>query len=104
MGDHYPTIKVAVIQAAPIFLDREATTHKACRLIREAGRAGAKLIAFPEGFIPGHPLWYHFHPATGPTSRDMALRLFKNSVEILGPQTARVRIPSPFSPSLPKER
>ncbi|MFH1044372.1 MAG: nitrilase-related carbon-nitrogen hydrolase [Pseudomonadota bacterium] len=77
MGDHYPTVKVAVIQAAPIFLNREATTQKACRLIREAGQAGAKLIAFPEGFIPGHPLWYHFHPATGPTSRDMALRLFK---------------------------
>ena len=87
MGDHYPTVKVAVVQAAPIFLDREATTDKACRLIREAGQAGAKLIAFPEGFIPGHPLWYHFHPATGPTSRDMALKLFKNSVEIPGPQT-----------------
>lgn len=87
MGDHYPTVKVAVVQAAPIFLDREATTDKACRLIREAGQAGAKLVAFPEGFIPGHPLWYHFHPATGPTSRDMALKLFKNSVEIPGPQT-----------------
>ena len=87
MGDHYPTVKVAVIQAAPIFLNREATTEKACRLIRQAGQTGAKLIAFPEGFIPGHPLWYHFHPATGPTSREMALRLFKNSVEIPGPQT-----------------
>ena len=87
MGDHYPIVKVAVVQAAPIFLDREATTDKACRLIREAGAAGAKLVAFPEGFIPGHPLWYHFHPATGPTSRDMALKLFKNSVEIPGPQT-----------------
>jgi aliphatic nitrilase len=87
MGDHYPTVKVAVIQAAPIFLDREACTEKACRLIREAGAAGARLVAFPEGFIPGHPLWYHFHPATGPTSRDMALRLFKNSVEIPGPHT-----------------
>jgi aliphatic nitrilase len=87
MGDHYPIVKAAVVQAAPIFLDREACTEKACRLIREAGRSGAKLIAFPEGFIPGHPLWYHFHPATGPTSREMALRLFKNAVEIPGPQT-----------------
>lgn len=87
MGDNYQTVKVAVVQAAPAFLDREASTAKACELIREASRKGAKLIAFPEGHIPGHPLWYHFHPATGPTSRDMALRLFKNSVEVPGPET-----------------
>ena len=87
MSDQYPTIKAAVVQAAPDFLNREKSTQKACRLIREAGRNGARLTAFPEGFIPGHPLWYHFHPATGPTSRDMALRLFKNAVEIPGETT-----------------
>lgn len=84
------TIRVAIAQAAPVFLDREATVEKASRLIREAGEGGADLVAFPEGFVPGHPLWYHFHPATGPTSRELATRLYRNSVVIPGPDTAEI--------------
>ncbi|MGH8714664.1 MAG: carbon-nitrogen hydrolase family protein [Casimicrobiaceae bacterium] len=82
MGDVYPKIRIAAVQAAPIFLDREATVEKACGLIREAGAKGANLVGFPEGFISGHPLWYHFHSATCAYSMKLATELFKNSVEI----------------------
>ncbi len=91
MGDSYPVVKVAAVQAASVFLDREGSTEKACSLIREAGREGAELIAFPEGFIPGHPVWYHHHPATGKVSNRLAVELFKNSVEIPGPQIDALR-------------
>ena len=87
MGDQYPKIRIAAVQAAPVFLDREKTVEKACRLIKEAAGKGAKVIAFSEGFIPGHPLWYHFHPATSSYSTKLATELFKNSVEIPGPST-----------------
>jgi aliphatic nitrilase len=69
-----------------VFLDREGSTEKACRLIAEAGAQGARVIAFPEGFIPAHPVWYHHHPATGALANRLSVELFKNSVEIPGPQ------------------
>ncbi|HEU5274506.1 MAG TPA: carbon-nitrogen hydrolase family protein [Xanthobacteraceae bacterium] len=86
MGDAYPVVKVAAVQAASVFLDREGSTEKACRLIAEAGAQGARVIAFPEGFIPAHPVWYHHHPATGALANRLSVELFKNSVEIPGPQ------------------
>jgi len=57
MGDTYPKFKAAVAQVSPVFLDREATVEKACKLMMEASKNGAKLIAFPEVYIPGYPYW-----------------------------------------------
>lgn len=49
--------RVAVVQAAPVFMDRSATVDKCIQLIAEAASNGARLIAFPENFIPGYP-WF----------------------------------------------
>ena len=53
----YPRFKAATCHVSPVFLDSAATVDKAVSLIREAAKAGASLIAFPEGFIPGFPIW-----------------------------------------------
>jgi len=89
-GDTYPVVRVAAVQAASVFLDREASVEKACRLIAEAAAEGAQLIAFSEGFIPAHPIWYHHHPATGRIANSLAIELFKNSMEIPGPDLDRL--------------
>ncbi len=81
MGDKYPKFRVAAVQAEPVVLNREASVQKACGLIEEAGKNGAKIIAFPEGFIPGHPEWFNFYPA-GEALRRFYREFFKNCVEV----------------------
>jgi predicted amidohydrolase len=49
------TFQIAAVQASPVFMDREATVEKTCRLIAEAAENGARLVIFPETFIPGYP-------------------------------------------------
>ena len=76
---------VAAVQATPVFLDRSATTAKACALIAQAGQAGARLVVFPEGFIPTYPLWTWFIPPYKATDlRDLYAELLDNSVTIPG--------------------
>ncbi|MFC1958455.1 carbon-nitrogen hydrolase family protein [Chloroflexota bacterium] len=90
MGNKYPKLKVAAVQTAPVFLDREGTVEKACHLIQEAGANCADLIVFPECFIPAFPYWYRFYPASHPNCLHFNRELFKNAVEIPSECTERI--------------
>jgi nitrilase len=79
---------LAVVQAAPIFLDTQATTDKALNLLRQAASAGADLVVFPEVFLSGYPIWAR---ATGVSSNDELLRIgqiayLKSAVAMDGPE------------------
>lgn len=87
-------MKVAAVQASPVYLDLNASLDKARRLIYEAASGGAKLIAFPETWLPGYPAWLD-------CCRDVALwdhtpvkkvfaRLMENSVVVPGPITEAI--------------
>ena len=81
-------VRAAVVQAAPVFLDAEATVDKACRLIEEAGRQGAQLVVFPETWLPGYPVWANAVSRWNyPPAKKAFARLYRNSVDIPGPLT-----------------
>ena len=86
--DQFPRFKVAAVQAAPIWQDREGSTEKACSLIAEAGRNGAQLVAFPEVWLPGYPSWAFL--GTPLWGNEFFAELYANSVEIPSPTTARL--------------
>ncbi|MBT3362089.1 MAG: carbon-nitrogen hydrolase family protein [Chloroflexi bacterium] len=62
-SNDYSKYKVAAIQASPVlkdapeWFDLAATLDKATSLIAEAGNNGAKLIVFPECWLPCYPYW-----------------------------------------------
>ena len=91
MYDSFPRYKVASVQAAPVFLDCQATIEKACRLINEAALNGAALVVFPETWVPGYPVWINTAARWNylPEKRVFA-RFFKNSVDVAGPVTERL--------------
>ncbi len=84
-----PRFKAAAIQASPVYLNASATADKAASLVREAAANGAKLVAFPEVFVPGYPYWnWITDPVTGSAWFE---KLAKTSVIVPGPEVDVVR-------------
>jgi nitrilase len=91
VSDAPGSFRVAAVQASPVFLNHDATVEKACALIAEAAAAGAKLVVFPEAFVPAYPLWVWWIPA-GRTHemRELYSEFLANSVVVPGPATERI--------------
>ncbi len=88
MPDAFPKFVAAAVQAAPVYLNREATVAKVCELTAEAARRGARLVVFPEVFVPGYPYWNWLDtPFAG--SRWFR-ELCKNSVDVPGRDVDRL--------------
>ncbi len=51
------TLKVALAQIAPIWLNREKTLNKIIEWTNNAAKQKAKLIVFGEALLPGYPFW-----------------------------------------------
>jgi len=90
MKDKLSSVKVAVVQAAPVLFNREATLEKCKQLIGQAADKDAQLVLFPEAFIPAYPRGLSFGMLVGSRStvgRHLWQRYWDNSVPIPGPAT-----------------
>jgi nitrilase len=91
MGITHPKYKVAVVQAAPVWLDLDRTVDKCIQLIEEAADKGCKLIAFPETFIPGYPWHIWLGTPAWSIGRGFVQRYFDNSLAYDSPQADKLR-------------
>jgi nitrilase len=90
MGDTIQKVKVAVVQAASVLFDKSGSVDKACRLINETANQGAKLVLFPEAFIPAYPRGLTFGTVVGSRSSSGRLtwqRYWSNAIDVPGPCT-----------------
>lgn len=86
-------VTVAVVQAAPIAFDLDATLDKTERLIAEAASRGARLALFPEAFISCYPRGLSFGAVVGERTaagRELYRRYWDSSVDVPGPVVARL--------------
>lgn len=87
------SVRAAVVQAGAVPFDTEACVEKAVRLIAEASNLGAKVIVFPEAFIPGYPKGVNYGLVVGardPAGREEFRLYLEAAIEVPGPQTQRL--------------
>ncbi|WJQ80959.1 carbon-nitrogen hydrolase family protein [Brevibacillus brevis] len=93
MSIQQQNVRVAVVQAASVIMDREGSTEKAVSLTLEAGEKGAKIVVFPEAFIPAYPRGLTFGAKVGsrsPEGRKDWYRYWDNSIVVPSEETDKL--------------
>jgi nitrilase len=93
MTARWTTVPVAVVQAAPVIMERDATIEKVAALTREAAASGARLVLFPEAFVPAYPRGLGFGVVVGSRTaagRRLFARYNANAVEVPSAATERL--------------
>jgi predicted amidohydrolase len=55
-------LRVAAVQASYVLMDQDATIDRVAALTAATAREGARLVVFPEVFVPGTPVWIDTQP------------------------------------------
>jgi len=87
-------VRVAAIQAEPVHLDLRATLDRTRLLVARAAAQGARVVAFPETWLPGYPAWLDCCRDVGlwdhPPMKRVFVRMRENAVAVPGPATAEL--------------
>jgi predicted amidohydrolase len=88
------SVKAAVVQHPPVFLNLEQSMEKAVALVEEAADHGARVVAFPETWLTGYPLWLDAAPAAGfwdhPPAKALYRLLVENALTVPGEHLDRL--------------
>src|SRR6266851_1061452 len=82
------SVRVAAVQIAPDLDTPGATVSKVLAAIAEAADKGARLVVFPETFVPWYPYFSFVHPPVVTGAEH--IRLYENAVAVPGPVTEAV--------------
>jgi len=87
-------VRVAAVQAEPAQLDLRATLERTRLLVGRAAAQGARVVAFPETWLPGYPAWLDCCRDVGlwdhAPMKQVFVRLRENAVVVPGPATAEL--------------
>jgi nitrilase len=83
-----PSVRVAAVQLSPDLESGDGTVAKVLAAIADAAGKGAKLVVFPETFVPWYPYFSFVHPPV--TTGAEHIRLYDNAVVVPGPVTEAV--------------
>lgn len=87
-NDRLPVVRVSAVQAAPVFLNRDATLEKLESLVADAAAQGAELVVFGETFVSGFPIWGSVLPPVD--QHELHLRHFESAITVPGPHVTRL--------------
>lgn len=81
-------VKVAAVQAAPVWMDAKGTLDKTIAIIGDAARQGVKLVAFGEVWLPGYPFTIWLQPPMA--AMDVVMKHRMNAITLDGPELKAV--------------
>ena len=84
-------VRVALAQVEPAIFDRDSTLDKIAAIAADVAHAGARLVLFPETFIPVYPSsrWARLL-AAGSEGKPLWAKLARESVEVPSDATERI--------------
>jgi nitrilase len=76
--------KIAISQKPPVLLNLDASMTRAVDTVQLAARGGARLVVFPEAYLPGYPTWiWRLRPGADlPLGNDIHAGLRVNAVDL----------------------
>jgi nitrilase len=76
--------RIAVVQDAPVLLDLDRSLMRLAEAVAAAVEGGARIVVFPEAFLPGYPTWiWRLRPGADLSlSSELHGRLVRSSVDI----------------------